>query len=155
MVDSDLAQLYEVETKRLNQQVRRNQTRFPADFVFQLTADERSEVVANCNHLRRLKFSPTLPLAFTEHGAVMAASVLNTAKAIQTSVYVVRAFVHMREAITRHKEIAARLVELERRVARHDTAIGDVVSALRQLMNPPQSVPRPIGSVTDGPKRGR
>jgi hypothetical protein len=87
MIDADLAQLYGVPTKRLNEQVRRNSDRF-ADFFFQLTAVERSEVVANCDHLARLKFSPTLPYAFTEHGALMAASVLNTARAVEVGRYV-------------------------------------------------------------------
>jgi len=78
MIDADLAALYDVYTKRLHQQIKRNAERFPKDFVFQLSCAERDEVVANCDHLRRLKFSPTLPFAFTEHGALMAASVLNT-----------------------------------------------------------------------------
>lgn len=155
MVDADLAYLYGVETKQLNQQVRRNQKRFPSDFVFRMTAAEKAEVVANCDHLSQLRFSPSLPRAFTEHGAVMAASVLNTAKAIETSVYVVRAFVQMREAIRKHKEIEARLAELDMKVARHDAAIGDIISALRQLMKPPEIVHRPIGFVTDNPRRKR
>lgn len=78
LIDTDLASLYGVSTKRLNEQVKRNRARFPADFVFQLTASERAEVVAKCGHLSRLKYSPTLPFAFTEHGALMAASVLNS-----------------------------------------------------------------------------
>jgi hypothetical protein len=93
MLDADLAELYDVTTKRLNEQVKRNRGRFPADFMFQLTAKEKTEVVANCDHLSKLKFSPVLPNAFTEHGAIMVASVLNTPRAIQTSVLVVRAFV--------------------------------------------------------------
>lgn len=90
LIDADLASLYGVTTKRLNQQVNRNKKRFPPDFVFQLTRAERDEVVANCDHLARLKYSPTMPYAFTEHGALMAASVLNTALAVQVSLYVVR-----------------------------------------------------------------
>lgn len=86
MLDADLAELYGVETKRLNEQVRRNRERFPEDFMFQLTAEEKKYVVANCDHLSRLKFSPTLPYAFTEHGAIMAASVLNTLRAVEVSV---------------------------------------------------------------------
>lgn len=82
MIDADLAALYDVPTKRLNEQVKRNPGRFPADFVFQLSRAERDEVVANCDHLQRLKFSPTMPFAFTEHGALMAASVLNTQRAV-------------------------------------------------------------------------
>ena len=82
MLDADLARLYGVSTKRLNEQVKRNRERFPARFMFQLTAEEKAEVVANCDHLRNLKFSPVLPNAFTEHGAIMAATVLNTSRAI-------------------------------------------------------------------------
>jgi hypothetical protein len=96
MLDTDLARLYGVSTKRLNEQVKRNRDRFPDDFMFQLTPDEKAEVVANCDHLQRLKFSPALPYAFTEHGAIMVASVLNTSRAIEVSVYVVRAFVKLR-----------------------------------------------------------
>ena len=99
LIDADLASLNGVTTQRLNQQVNRNKKRFPPDFVFQLTRAERDEVVANCDHLARLKYSPTMPYAFTEHGALMAASVLNTALAVQVSLYVVRAFVGLRDAL--------------------------------------------------------
>ena len=138
MVDADLAALYGVPTKRLNEQVKRNAGRF----VFQLSRDERDEVVANCDHLRRLKFSPTLPFAFTEHGALMAASVLNTPRAVEVSLYVVRAFVELREALATHKELAKRLDELEsrleRKLATHDQAIAGILEAIRQLMTPPE-----------------
>lgn len=87
MLDADLAELYGVPTKRLNEQVKRNRKRFPGDFMFQLTAEKKGKVVANCDHLQKLKFSPALPYAFTEHGAIMAASVLNTSRAIEVSVY--------------------------------------------------------------------
>ena len=97
MLDTDLADLYGVTTKRLNEQVRRNRERFPKDFLFQLTETEKAEVVANCDHLTKLKFSPNPPYAFTEHGAIMAASVLNSPSAVEVSVYVVRAFVQLRE----------------------------------------------------------
>jgi len=142
MIDADLAALYDVPTKRLNQQVKRNAERFPKDFVFQLSRAERDEVVANCDHLRRLKFSPTMPFAFTEHGALMAASVLNTPRAVEVSLYVVRAFVELREALATHKELARRLVELEsrleRKLATHDHAIAGILEAIRQLMAPPE-----------------
>ena len=88
ILDSDLARLYGVSTKRLNQQVKRNSDRFPEDFMFQLTKKEKLEVVANCDHLSLLKFSPVLPYVFTEHGAIMAASVLNTPRAIETSIFI-------------------------------------------------------------------
>ena len=83
LLDSDLADLYGVTTKRLNEQVRRNRKRFPADFMFRLTDDEKAEVVANCDHLSRLKFSPNLPHAFSERGAIMAANVLNSPRAVE------------------------------------------------------------------------
>lgn len=142
MIDADLAALYNVSTKRLNQQVKRNAGRFPKDFVFQMSRTERDEVVANCDHLRRLKFSPTMPFAFTEHGALMAASVLNTSRAVEVSLYVVRAFVELREALASHKELARRLDELEsrleRNLANHDHAIAGTLEAIRQLMAPPE-----------------
>jgi len=142
MIDADLAALYDVPTKRLNQQVKRNADRFPKDFVLHLSRAERDEVVANCDHLRRLKFSPTMPYAFTEHGALMAASVLNTPRAVEVSLYVVRAFVDLREAVATHKELAKRLDELEsrlvRKLATHDQAITGILEAIRQLMTPPE-----------------
>jgi hypothetical protein len=112
ILDADLARLYGVTTKRLNQQVNRNRSRFPEDFMFQLTSEEKTEVVANCDHLSKLKFSPVFPYAFTEHGAIMAASVLNTPRAIETSVLVVRAFVRLREMVATHRELARKLAEL-------------------------------------------
>lgn len=113
MIDSDLAELYGVATKRLNEQVKRNHERFPSDFMFQLTPAEKQEVVANCDHLAKLKFSKSLPLAFTEHGAIQAANVLASPQAIEVGVYVVRAFVHLRELVVSNTELALRLEELE------------------------------------------
>jgi uncharacterized protein YigA (DUF484 family) len=146
MLDADLAELYGVETKRLNEQVRRNSERFPEDFMFQLAADEKAEVVANCDHLAKLKYSPTLPYAFTEHGAIMAASVLNSTRAIEISVHVVRAFVHLRELVSTHKELSQKLNQLERKVGAHDRAIAELINAIRQLMTPlDPKKNRPIG----------
>src|SRR6266446_3992806 len=96
ILDADLADLYEVTTKALNQAIKRNAARFPNDFTFSLTATEKAEVVTNCDHLARLRFSPVLPRAFTEHGALMAATVLNSPRAVAMSLFVVRAFVRMR-----------------------------------------------------------
>jgi hypothetical protein len=104
LLDSDLALIYGVATKALNQAVRRNIERFPPDFRFQLTRAERTEVVTACDHLRHLKFSPVLPWAFTEHGAVMAASVLNSPRAVAMSVFVVRVFVRLRRLAVAHAE---------------------------------------------------
>jgi hypothetical protein len=134
MLDADLAELYGVSTKRLNEQVKRNRDRFPADFMFRLTATERVEVVAKCDHLRRLRFSPALPYAFTEHGAIMAATVLNSKRAIEMSVFVVRAFVRMREMLAKNRQLAAKINELDRRLETHDTAIQDIIEAIKELM---------------------
>jgi hypothetical protein len=113
MIDADLAQLYGVPTKALNQAVKRNAQRFPQDFMFQLTPAEKQEVVTNCDHLARSKFSKSLLFAFTEHGAIQAANVLNSEQAVEVGVYVVRAFVRLREMIVTNKELALRLDDLE------------------------------------------
>jgi hypothetical protein len=145
MIDADLAELYGVPTKRLNEQVRRNAGRFPKDFCFQLSTAEKTEVVANCDHLARLRFSPSLPYAFTEHGAIMAANVLNSPRAVEMSVLVVRAFVRLREMIASHKDLVKRLDELEER---YDEQFKVVFDAIRQLMAPPPAKPkRKIGFV--------
>ena len=154
MIDADLAELYGVTTKRLNEQVKRNSERFPHDFMFSLTPDEKAEVVANCDHLARLKFSSSLPFAFTEHGAIMAANVLNSQRAVEASVYVVRAFVRQREMIASNKELTAKLNELERKLTTHDQAIAGLINAMRELMAPPpQPRKRPIGFVTPQEKK--
>ena len=145
MLDSDLAQLYGVTTKRLNEQVKRNRDRFPADFMFQLRAKEKKEVVANCDHLWRLKFSRALPFAFTEHGAIMAASVLNTPRAIEASVHVVRTFVKLREVLRTHKDLARKLGELEEQIQGHDREITALFQAIRQLMEPAHRSGKQIG----------
>jgi hypothetical protein len=148
ILDTDLARLYSVSTKRLNQQVRRNSDRFPEDFLFQLTAEEKSEVVANCDHLSNLKFSPALPLAFTEHGAIMAASVLNTQQAIEASIFVVRAFVRLREVLATHRRLARKLKELEARMGEHDEQLQVIFEAIHQLMSPPDKPTKKIGFET-------
>ena len=153
MVDADLAELYGVETKRLNEQVKRNRERFPADFMFQLTQVEKEEVVANCDHLAKLKFSKTLPYVFTEHGALMAAAVLNTQRAVEVSLYVVRAFVKLRELLASNKELAAKLNELEHKLESHDQAIAGLINAIRELMKPVEIKKRPIGFVPPQEKK--
>jgi len=115
MLDADLAEVYNVTTKRLNEQVKRNADRFPEDFAFRLTAEEKTELVANCDRFDRLKHSTAFPLVFTEHGAIMAASILNSQRAVEASVYIVRAFVRMREALATHRGVSQRLNELEGR----------------------------------------
>jgi hypothetical protein len=145
MLDADLAEVYGVSTKRLNEQVRRNRDRFPADFMFQLDAAEKAEVVANCDHLRKLKFSATRPYAFTEHGAVMLASVLNSAKAVAASVQIVRAFIRLRQAIGAHRDLARKLDVLEKK---YDGQFQVVFEALRQVMAPSVKKTRRIGFQT-------
>jgi hypothetical protein len=154
MIDADLAELYGVPTKALNQAVKRNAERFPDDFMFRLTEGERQEVVTNCDHLVRVKFSPSLPFAFTEHGALMLGNVLKSSRAVEVSLLDVRAFVQLREMLATHKEIAAKLDELERKVSRHDQALASVIDALRQLMRTPEPSGKPIGFTTNiGGKR--
>ena len=123
ILDANLAEFYGVQTKRLNEQVKRNSQRFPSDFVFQLTAEEREEVVAKCDHLSKIKYSSTLPYAFTEHGALMAASVLNTARATEISVFVVRAFTRLGHLVAANDEILQRIDAIERKLAGHDQGI--------------------------------
>lgn len=149
ILDADLAKLYGATTKRLNEQVKRNRERFPEDFMFQLTKEEKSEVVANCDHLSGLKFSPALPYAFTEHGAIMAASVLNTPRAIEASIFVVRAFVKLRTLLATHKELERKLIALENK---YDEQFKIVFEAIRQLMLPPEKPRRPIGFEAKEPR---
>ena len=149
MMDSDLAEIYSVTTKRFNEQVKRNKDRFPQDFMFQLTREEKAWVVANCDHLSNLKYSPHLPYVFTEHGAIMAASVLNSPKAVEMSVFVVRAFVRMREILATHKQLAEKLVELEEKISDHDQAIGGLIEAMRELMSSGIHTQKTIGFTAD------
>jgi len=145
MLDADLAILYGVSTKRLNEQVKRNRDRFPVDFMFQLTENEKAEVVANCDHLKQLKFSHNLPFAFTEHGAIMLATVLNSTVAVQASIQVVRAFVKLRAMLSANKELAHKLTLLENRIEKHDGDIKTIFNAIWQLMTPPEKPKRKIG----------
>lgn len=145
ILDADPAELYGTTTKAFNQAVKRNAGRFPGDFRFQLSSAEKNEVVTNCDHLAKLRFSKNLPYAFTEHGALMAASVLNTPRAIDVSIYVIKAFVKLRELLSTHKELAHKLAELERRVSAHDESIHSLVVAIRRLMQPQPAPKRQIG----------
>jgi hypothetical protein len=151
IVDADLAEFYGVPTKRLNEQVKRNISRFPDDFMFQLTQDEKAEVVANCDHLNKLKYAKSLPYAFSEHGAIMAASVLNSDRAIAVSLFVVRVFVKLRRTIAENKELSKKIDQIERRIAKHDDQILALVQAIKQLLKPePAPKKRPIGFRSDG-----
>ncbi len=142
MLDADLAAIYGATTKRLNEQVKRNRDRFPSDFMFQLTAAEKTEVVTNCDHLARLKFSRHRPYAFTEHGALMLANVLNSARAAQTSVVVVRTFVRLRRILASDSDLARKLDALERK---YDSQFKIVFAAIRELMTSPPPKRREIG----------
>ncbi len=156
MLDSDLAALYGVATRRLNEQVQRNRSRFPKDFIFQLTPAEfvplKSQFATSSWGGRR-----KLPLAFTEHGAIMAATILSTPRAVEVSVYVVRAFVQLREMLASNKVLALKLKDLEQRLERrldeHDQAIAEILQAIRELMTPPAPKKRrPIGFVSSAEK---
>jgi ORF6N domain-containing protein len=146
VLDSDLATLYATTTKALNQAVKRHAARFPSTFMFPLTAEEKQEVVTNCDHLAKLRFSASMPNAFTEHGALMAASILNTPRAVQVSIFVIQAFVKLRQLAIDHAEILKKLGDLERKVGAHDDAIKQIVQALRQLMVSP-AVQKPKRSI--------
>jgi len=138
ILDSDLALIYGVPLKRLNEQVRRNASRFPSDFAFQLTHQEfanlKSQFATSSSYGGKRK----LPWVFTEHGAIMLASVLNSPVAVEASVRVVRAFVYMREQLAANKQLAKKLAELEGRVGEHDESIKDLFEAIRQLLEPPE-----------------
>ena len=142
MLDLDLATIYGMTTKVLNQAVKRNASRFPSDFMFQLTESEKAEVVTNCDHLARLKFSPYLPFAFTEHGALMLANVLNSESAVNTSVMVVRAFVKLRQMLGTNAELSRKLDAMEKK---YDAQFKVVFDAIRQLMSPSAKPKREIG----------
>lgn len=145
MLDSDLAAIYGVQLKRLNEQVRRNAKRFPEDFAFRLTAEEftnlKSQFATSSSHGGKRK----LPWVFTEHGAIMLASVLNSDIAIEASVRVVRAFVRLREMISANSELARKFAELEHRLDAHDEQIAHLFAAIRQLLAPPPEKKREIG----------
>ena len=156
MLDADLAELYGVSTKRFNEQVRRNSERFPRDFMFQLTVQEvtnlRSQIATSSLPGDHSNWGGRryLPHVFTEHGAIMAATILNTSLATEVSVFVVRAFVRLREMVAANKELSKKLDELERRVSHHDEAITSIVKAIRELATPPEPKPkRRIGFVSD------
>jgi hypothetical protein len=141
MIDSDLAELYGVTTKRLNEQVRRNLKRFPEDFMFRITISEKEEVVAKCDHLRKLKFSHVLPYAFTEHGTVMLAGILNSSRAIQVNLQVVRIFNKMREIFLSHKELVLEIDRIKNQISGHDDKIDLIFSAIKQLIEKNKDVP--------------
>lgn len=146
ILDADLAELYGVPVKQLNQQIKRNKHRFPADFVFTVTKAEhqglRSQIVTSNIGRGGRRY---LPNAFTEHGAIMAASVLNSKRAIEMSIFVVRAFVRMRESLLVNQRVVSKLSELESRLDSHDAELQELVDAIRELMEPLPANNRRIG----------
>src|SRR5574341_725439 len=158
ILDVDLARIYGVTTKRPNEQIRRNARRFPADFAFRISKVEldhltdqiaKSDLAANRSQIatgsQKHRDPRFLPYAFTEHGALMAANVLNSPQAVEMSVLVVRAFVRMRHMLAAHKELTGKLSELERKIGTHDEQIRMIFEAIRQLMVPPSPKRRRIG----------
>ena len=145
MLDRDLAKLYGVPTKRLNEQVKRNRKRFPVDFMFRLTKDEMKNIRSHSATLKWGKHSKYLPYAFTEQGISMLSSVLHSERAIQVNIVIMRTFVKLRRILATHTELAKKLSELEDRIAKHDEKIQIIFEAIRQLMVPPVKSKRRIG----------
>jgi hypothetical protein len=145
MLARDLAELYGVPTKRLNEQVRRNLRRFPDDFMFRLTAEEAAALRSQFATLKagRGQHSKYLPYAFTEQGVAMLSSVLNSDRAVEVNIAIMRVFVRLREIMSTHKDLARKLDELERKLAEHDEKFAIVFEAIRQLMAPPPAPPKP------------
>jgi len=144
LLDRDLAALYGVETRALNQAVKRNAARFPSDFMFQLSRQEIGRISQSVTSLSQLKFSKQVR-AFTEEGVAMLSSVLNSERAVQVNIAIMRAFVKLRETLETNRELARKFAELEARVGKHDEEIGAIIEAIRQLMAPPKKPRREIG----------
>jgi len=155
MLDADLAALYNVDTRVLVQAVKRNIRRFPSDFMFQLSDVEwtalRSQIVTSKGRGGR-RYAPYV---FTEHGALMLSSVLNSDMAADVGILVVRTFVQLREMLSTHKELAAKFEVLEQKIGSHDQAIAGLIDAIRQLMTTPAQSQRPIGFITPEAKPGK
>ncbi len=143
MIDRDLAELYGVETKYLNRQVKRNLKRFPSEFCFRLTKRERKQLVTICHRFEPLKHSSVCPYVFTEHGVAMLASVLNSERAIKMSIIIIKTFVRLSKLMATHKELGYKLTELERKVEAHDQVISSIVEAIRKLLEPPPEPKKP------------
>jgi ORF6N domain len=151
ILDTDLAAFYGETTKRFNQQVNRNLARFPAGFMFQLEDDEFANLrlqIATSSLKGSHGGRRYAPLAFTEHGAIMASMVLNSPRATELSIYVVQAFVELRSMLATNRELAKKLHLLERKVSKHDQTLGELVDSIRQLLAAPESPKRPIGFIT-------
>ncbi|MGA7169893.1 MAG: ORF6N domain-containing protein [Candidatus Sulfotelmatobacter sp.] len=157
ILDADIAKLYGVPVKRLNEQVKRNQERFPSDFMFQVTGKEHSALMSQIATSKNGRGGRRyLPYAFTEHGAIMAATVLNSERAVQMSVFVVRAFVRLREMLATSRKLAGKIDELENRLDTHDSAIQDLIEAIKELITPPDPPRKRIGfQLPAGKARGQ
>jgi uncharacterized protein YjcR len=145
MLDADLAELYGVETRMLKQAVRRNRKRFPNDFMFELTPEENRSLRSQNVILKRGRHSKYLPFAFTEQGVAMLSSILNSDRAIEVNIAIMRVFVRLREMMATHKELAGRLRELEGRIQEHDEQIVAIFEVIRRLMTPPETQRKKIG----------
>jgi len=145
MLSNDLSELYGVTTKRLNEQVKRNIKRFPKNFLFQLTRQEKDKVVANCDHLQSLKYSPYLPYVFTEHGTVMLANILNSNRAIQASIRIVEIYIKMREHILTDKDLLLKMEQLEKRVGKQDEKIALVFEYLKKFIDVQDKPKKQVG----------
>ena len=152
LLDRDLAELYGVSTKVLNQAVKRNRRRFPPDFMFKLTKNEKAELVTNCDRFKTLKHSSALPTAFTEQGVAMLSSVLNSERAIEVNISIMRVFVRLRRLVASNASLARKLAELEDKLGQHDEQIQAVFEAIRQLMTPPDPPKKRIGFEVSEPK---
>ena len=145
MVDSDLAELYGVTTKRLNEQVKRNIKRFPEDFMFQVTKEEKDSIILQFEHLNKLKFSSTLPYAFTEHGAVMLASVLNSDKAIEVNIQIVRVFTQIRELLASNLDLRLEVEKIKKKVDNQDKNIEVIFRYFDELLEQKAQPRKEIG----------
>ena len=155
ILDTTLTELYSVSVKRLNQQVNRNRERFPVDFMFQLTKEEYESLrLQNATSNKGRGGRRYFPHVFTEHCAIMASTVLNSKPAVEMSVFVVRAFVRLREVLSANRQIAARIEELDQRLETHDSVIQDIIDAIRRLMKPPAKPRRRIGFDLPAHKKG-
>jgi hypothetical protein len=143
LLDADLAAIYGVPTKALNQAVKRNADRFPDDFMFRISKDEKTEVVTICDHLSRLRFSKGLPYAFARPSALLAANVLNSPDAVRMSVHVVRAFIKQRELIAGQAEILKKLAQIDATLLQHDDALRIIWQELQPLLAPPPEPQKP------------
>lgn len=134
MIDADIARLYGISTKALNQAFKRNRNRFPEDFVFLLSDSEKHELVTNCDHLSKLRFSHRLPYAFTEQGIAMLSSVLHSERAVMVNIAIMRAFVRIRQLISFNKELVQKLAEIENKIGHHDQSINELFAIVGRIL---------------------